>query len=295
MKYFAIVLTLVALLFGCKKRADKFPNSGIFQFSEVTKLPDIINESSGLEMADPFLFWSFNDGNGNPELYKFDTLGRLVQTLLLTNANNIDWEDITKDGAGNVYVGDFGNNDNDRQDLVIYIIPNPENGQSNNQVTATKIEFNYPGQKAFPPPESEQSYDVEAMFSKGSNLYLLTRDRSKPFVGKTDLYRLPNVPGIYEAKWLGEFFTDTKKSKGQITAADLSPDGSTLAMISDETLWLFQNIVDEDYFGGEISKLDLPVQVDMEGIVFQDNCTIYMSNENKSNNPAALHKVTICR
>jgi sugar lactone lactonase YvrE len=29
------------------------------------------------------------------------------------NAENNDWEDITKDIHGNIYVGDFGNNDND--------------------------------------------------------------------------------------------------------------------------------------------------------------------------------------
>jgi sugar lactone lactonase YvrE len=35
---------------------------------------------------------------------------------------NIDWEDITKDKDGNLYVGDFGNNDNERKDLCIYKI-----------------------------------------------------------------------------------------------------------------------------------------------------------------------------
>jgi hypothetical protein len=32
---------------------------------------------------------------------------------------NIDWEDITKDKDGNLYVGDFGNNDNERKFMYL--------------------------------------------------------------------------------------------------------------------------------------------------------------------------------
>jgi hypothetical protein len=38
------------------------------------------------------------------------------------NAENIDWEEITKDKEGNLYIGDFGNNENKREDLCIYKI-----------------------------------------------------------------------------------------------------------------------------------------------------------------------------
>jgi hypothetical protein len=52
-----------------------------------------------------------------------DSILKMVQ-LKNTNDckyNNIDWED-TKDKNGNLYVGDFGNNDNERKDLCIYKI-----------------------------------------------------------------------------------------------------------------------------------------------------------------------------
>lgn len=267
---------------------------GNFLFTETTLLPTIIDESSGLETTDNGEFWSFNDSNGAPALYQFDTTGTLNRVLNISNATNVDWEDIAQDDEGNLYVGDFGNNDNDRQDLVIYKLSEPDINDSDNVVMASRIEFSYPEQTTFPPTDSEMFFDVESMFAKGEFLYLLTRDRSDPFVGKTSLYRLPNVPGTYDATFVMDFFTDNNKDKGQITAADLSPDGKTLVMISKEQMWLFQNITGDDFFMGEALVLELPVQLDMEGVVFEDNCILYLSNEDKPNKPAILYQVVIC-
>ena len=268
---------------------------GDFLFTETALLPTIIDESSGLETTANGEFWSFNDSNGAPALYQFDTTGTLNRVLNINNATNVDWEDMTKDTTGNIYVGDFGNNDNDRRNLVIYKISETDVNGSSNFAAATRIEFSFPEQTAFPPPESGAFFDVESMFSKGEFLCLLTRDRSDPFVGKTTLYRLPNTPGTYNATFVTDFFTDTNKDKGQITAADLSPDGNTLVMISKEKIWLFQNIAGDDFFAGEVLELDLPVRLDMEGVVFEDNCTLYLSNEDKPSKPAILYKVAICR
>ena len=292
---FILFITIIVFIFSCKKNGGKLLTVGDFQFTEITNLPNVLDESSGLETASSKSFWSFNDSKGNAEIYEFDTLGTLLNTVTLSNAINRDWEDMTKDEAGNLFIGDFGNNDNDRQDLVIYKILNADINQNNGQVAVSKIEFNFPEQNNFPPPDSERFFDVEAMFAKNNFLYLLTRDRTKPFVGKTTLYRLPAEPGNYEATFLGDFITDAKKRKGQITAADISPDETTLVVISKEVIWLFQNIQGEDFLGGEMMKLDLPLQLDMEGVVFLNDCHIYMCNENKSGNMAKLYKVDICR
>lgn len=66
-------------------------------------------------------------------------------------------------------------------------------------------------------------------------------------------------------------------------------------MISKEKIWLFQNIAGGDFFAGEVLELDLPVRLDMEGVVFTDHCTLYLSNEDKPRKPAFLYKIAICR
>jgi hypothetical protein len=59
------------------------------------------------------------------EIYEIDTLGNLIRTININSANNSDWEDITQDDLNNFYIGDFGNNNNDRTNLRIYKIPSP--------------------------------------------------------------------------------------------------------------------------------------------------------------------------
>jgi hypothetical protein len=76
-----------------------------------------------------------------------DSILKMVQ---LKNTNdckyNIDWEDITKDKDGNLYVGDFGN-DNERKDLCIYKI-DKKSLTTKAPFQPTKF-FAYPEQKIF--------------------------------------------------------------------------------------------------------------------------------------------------
>ena len=74
-------------------------------------ISNVLVESSGLQMAGNFL-WSFNDGGGAATIYRIDTLtNTLLQTVNLSGATNMDWEDIAFDGT-DFYIGDFGNNAN---------------------------------------------------------------------------------------------------------------------------------------------------------------------------------------
>ena len=87
--------------------------------------PKKIKEVSGIKTtANSNLIWAIQD-SGNPnEIYGIDQNGSVSKTISVTNAGNIDWEDITSDKEGNLYIGDFGNNDNERKDLAIYKINN---------------------------------------------------------------------------------------------------------------------------------------------------------------------------
>lgn len=91
-----------------------FTNSIYSQtFREITVLPTVLPETSGLEITNRNEIWSHNDGGNPDEIYLCDTLGNLVKTLTINNATNRDWEDMTKDDQNNFYFGNIGNNDND--------------------------------------------------------------------------------------------------------------------------------------------------------------------------------------
>lgn len=65
---------------------------------KVTTLPSIVQETSGIETTNPVYIWTHNDSGGEPELYKIDTFGTLIKTIVIKNAQNTDWEDVTSDG-----------------------------------------------------------------------------------------------------------------------------------------------------------------------------------------------------
>jgi hypothetical protein len=49
-------------------------------------------------------------------------------TVTLKGATNVDWEAITGDAAGNMVVGDVGNNVSRRKELAFYLIKEPAHG-----------------------------------------------------------------------------------------------------------------------------------------------------------------------
>ena len=63
------------------------------------------------------LFWGFNDSGGKNILYAFDRSGKIKMEIEIVNAGNDDWESITQD-AKHIYIGDFGNNNGNRNNFV---------------------------------------------------------------------------------------------------------------------------------------------------------------------------------
>lgn len=135
----------------------------LFSFSQNPKIPKRfklpleLEEVSGLYFQAPDKFWWHNDSGGQPKLYQTDKKGKLTRTIFIEKIQNKDWEDLTHDDEGNIYIGDFGNNKNARQDLKIYIY-HPE------KKTLDSIVFTYPDQQLFPPPKPQRNFDMEGFF-----------------------------------------------------------------------------------------------------------------------------------
>ncbi len=84
-----------------------------------------LSESSGIAVTAPNKIWSVND-SGNPnKIFCLDTNGVINRSITVSNAQNNDWEDLALDAAGNLYICDAGNNNNERHNLK-----NPEIAQS---------------------------------------------------------------------------------------------------------------------------------------------------------------------
>ena len=256
----------------------------------VTNLPTDLNENSGLVRAAQGRLWAHNDSGDSAKLYLLDTFGTIVRTLLVDGATHVDWEDIARDPLGRVYVGDMGNNNNNRRNLVIYRLPNLDT-VTGPTVPAEAIRFYYPEQTAYPPPASARKYDAEALIYHRDSLYIFTKDRTSPHQGYTWLYQIPADTGLHAAVLLDSFRTGQLSFAFEVTGATLSPNQQQLALIGANRLWLFQHFQGSDFFGGTAQALPLPSITQKEAITFIDDYRVYISNENSFLSAARLHEM----
>lgn len=237
-----------------------------YKISKIGKLPSVADESSGLANGTKAgTYWTHNDSGGKPELYEIDEKGKLLSTRQVANAKNTDWEDLAEDRDGNLYIGDFGNNGNKRQDLNIYKV-------SDTGDNPAKITFRYQNQTAFPPPENEMNYDCEAFFHSGNHLYLFSKNRSKSH-NKVFLYQMSDQPGNYTLTP-----SDSIEINSQVTSADISPDGKTFVLLTYGKILLFAVDNGMINFKRPVGCFKI-VKKQVEAILFLNNKDMLITNE----------------
>jgi hypothetical protein len=231
------------------------------QIIKLANLPEKLTESSGLARASENSFWTLNDSGGKDELYEIDEKGRIISTQKIKGAKNIDWEELAEDDKGNIYIGDFGNNSQNRKNLVIYKVKEGKN---------KKIEFEYKDQKKFP-AESE-NFDCEAFFWFKDELHLFTKGKEdKKLITKH--YVIPDSPGKYSV---------SPKQKLElheaVTAADISPDETKLALLTYGKILIFGIENEEINFEHPLECLKTR-RKQTEALLFVTNSEIIFTNE----------------
>lgn len=184
------------------------------------KLPQNLTEISGLELYNDSILCGINDSGNDPVIYFFSPEGKIVHTTLVSNAKNHDWEDLTADSKGNLYIADCGNNGQKRKNLAILKV-NMDKAFSKDSVEAEFIYFHYEDQTAFPPQKNQWIYDCEAIFWKNDSLFLISKSRGEPWTGEASIYTISDLPGTFQAVKLSTFISGSKGWKQDaVTAAD---------------------------------------------------------------------------
>lgn len=249
-------------------------------FKVLCELPIALREISGLLYDSNGILWAHNDSGHPPVLFQIDTTGSIIHTQTLSNAANYDWEDITQDDEGRIYIGDFGNNKNNRKSLQIYIISDSENLYSE-RVETEQITFSFKDQTSFPPPPSQMNYDIEAMIFREGSIYLFSKNNTVPYSGYTKIYKIPSAPGNYVAELVDSLLIDTNSALvNSITGAATSPDKKLIALITYEKVYLIENLVGDNFSNADIIPISLPFVSQKEGITFKNNTEVFISDEN---------------
>ncbi len=247
--------------------------------NKIVSVPNDLNEISGMEFDKSNKLWTINDGGNTPEIHQIDSLGNIKKTIIISNAKNIDWEDMTQNDFGHFFIGDFGNNQNIRKDLTIYKIENPIDIKSDS-AKAEIIRFKFKDQLQFPEVDSIKNFDLEAFVYYKNQLYLFTKNRTKPFDGFTHLYKMGQHAANYKATFVNKFNTcEGNKYLCWITSAALSPKRDKLALLSSNRIWIFKNWKGDDFFSGDVREIDLGVVTQKEAITFHNDSILIYADE----------------
>jgi hypothetical protein len=178
-----------------------------------------IPESSGVveSRKHPGAYWTLNDSGNAPAIFAIDRSGKLLG-MFAVNAPNVDWEDIAIDDASFIYLADIGNNNQTRNEVQVYRVPEPDplaKGVGPLAVDHT-WRLTYPA----------QAFDAESLALLGDNGYLIAK------------YRDGTLPGVYRFSLTDPAQVQTLKHvatlslRSPVTAADISSDGQRLAVMT---------------------------------------------------------------
>jgi len=283
-----LLLPLLAFAASCQYRTNKILPANL---RVITQLPSVLVESSGIIVAGENSIWSLEDAGNTNKIYNFDTTGALLRTVKINNVENIDWEDMAIDEQGNYYIEDAGNNDNNRTDIAIYKIPNPETF-SGNTIDAEIISFSLEDQHFFPPGNGNMNFDIEAMAWKSDSLFLFTKNRSNPSNGFSKMYKLPAQAGVYTAKLCDSLYIGNSGSDSRVTSADINPLSGELILLTPKKIISFKNYPANSFFEGQMTSYSFNTQPgQVESIAFVSPYQIYITEEGNGSTPGNLYDI----
>ena len=278
------ILPLFLLIFACQ--------SDYGNLTYVTKLPKLLEEVSGIQYdSKRNAFWMLNDSGNKSSIYLVSEKGKILKEVKI-NSDNKDWEDITQDKEGNVYVGDFGNNKNKRKDLHILKI-NHQKLSNKGKQDVEKIAFYYPEQKKFPPKKKQMYYDTEAFFVWNNHFYIFTKSRVKGKYGKTFLYQVPNKPGNHKALLIDDFETHGEGWNCSITGADISSDGKKVALITHQALWVFSDFKNNKFLSADNKEYSFNYISQKESVSFKNNLSVFIADEESKLEGRNLYELSL--
>ncbi|HEU4875079.1 MAG TPA: hypothetical protein VFT44_18380 [Pyrinomonadaceae bacterium] len=203
----------------------------------ITSLKDkSISESSGLtaSRSTPGAYWTHNDSGDGPFIYAFDTRGDSLGVFRIAGAQARDWEDMAvgpgpQRGKSYLYIGDIGDNNDARAEIVVYRVPEPALTSATRKFTKARPGATEPAE-AIRLRYPDGAHDAETLLVHpvSGHIYIITKvvianpavyEAAPPFTAGKPITMtrlgLVNVPSLFG---------------GVITGGSISPDGRRVAL-----------------------------------------------------------------
>ncbi|MFD0740349.1 hypothetical protein ACFQZQ_13775 [Lysobacter koreensis] len=247
----AVLATLALALAGCSGSTGDEPGSRLSGALVDPQLSEISGLAASRRHRD--VLWLHDDG-GNPErLFAVSTGGARRATFRLAGVPKTDWEDIAAfelDGRRYLLIADTGDNGGLRRTLQLHVVEEPATLKNARLKPAWSIAFRW--------PDGARDCEAVAVDAARGQVLLVSKKRQPP-----ELFAVPLRPtdtGLQTATLLGRLAGVPRpdaaavqrsprgaRLEGQVTAADLSPDGRTLAVMTYRYLLLYRRAPRQDW------------------------------------------------
>ncbi len=250
------------------------------------RLSEISGITASLRQDD--LWWVHNDSDDIPRIFALDSNGLVVVTLRVPGAVNEDWEDIAAapgpDGSPSLYIADIGDNERERDFVVIYRVKEPDLSKGTDIESTSSVEpfqFRYP----------DGPHDAEAMVIDGAagRLYVITKADG----ANCQIFRSPLPLRLGESMTF-EQVTGAAASAAsvwrRVTAAAVSRDASRMVV---RTYFSAVELVRrngrdfESMFAAAPQPVTLPLEQQGEAITYSRDGTALITTSEKI--PAPLN------
>jgi len=220
-------------------------------------------EASGLgaSRTAPGVLWSHNDSRDGARIYAIGEDGADLGSFDIASTLAFDWEDMAA-GPGSdpstsmLYLGDIGDNFSIRDGrITIHRVPEPDPTASAGPIEgAVALEYRYP----------DGVYNAEALFVWDGSVYVVTKDKEEARVYRGD------ATGDGSDIETMELVTVLPLG-AEVSGADISWDGSTIAFRGYRTVWMWHHTSDRsiaDTLAADPCTAPSPDEVQGESIAF---------------------------
>ena len=191
------------------------------------------------------VLWLHDDGGNPARLFAINTDGDRLATVRIEGVTKTDWEDMAAfrmDGRDYLLIADTGDNGGLRRTLQLHVIEEPAELQNARLKPAWSIAFRW--------PDGARDCEAVAVDERARQIVLISKKRQPP-----EVFVLPLAPhrGIQTARRVGrlagvpqpdpeQLRVNPKQARimNQVTAADISPDDRTLAVMTYRNLLLYR-------------------------------------------------------
>jgi hypothetical protein len=197
-----------------------------------------IGESSGLAASrrNPGMLWTHNDSGDEPLVYCLDLKAAPCGVWRVTGAEAWDWEDMAagpgpRAGEPYLYLGDIGDNLDQRTEIIVYRIPEPAAGAGPVTTKAAPAATAPAEALRFRYPDGAHNAEALAVHPTTGDVYVVSKDAQAARVYKASA---PLDPSRVAALVQVGTIRLGAGSRGleQVTGADISSDGRRVALSS---------------------------------------------------------------